>query len=173
MSGNKILLYISDNQDAVEITDSVLNAVESAANGVTEFEKINLLCEVSVTFISDEEMRELNLNYRQQDKTTDVLSFPLIESYKIGKLKEEEPKKYFLGDINPETNAVMLGDVIISAETAARQAESLNQSLSREVAFLTVHSILHLLGYDHETSVSDEEIMFQKQKEIINTIGEK
>lgn len=152
MDGNKILLYLSDNQNAVEITDSVWDAVESAVNAVIEFEKVNMLCEVSLTFVSDQEIRELNLQYRKQDKTTDVLSFPL-------------------GDINPETDAVMLGDVIISAETAERQAKSLNQSFEREAAFLAVHSILHLLGYDHETSVNDEEIMFQKQKDIIKTLN--
>lgn len=149
---NKALLYLSGNQDAVEITDRVLNAVESAVNAVIEFEKVTVLCEVSVTFVGDEEIRELNIQYRQKDKSTDVLSFPL-------------------GDTNPETGAVMLGDVIISAETAMRQAESLDQSFEREAAFLTVHSMLHLLGYDHETSVSDEEIMFRKQREIMKSMN--
>jgi probable rRNA maturation factor len=102
-------------------------------------------------------MQELNRHYRNKDKPTDVLSFPFTDG-----------KKY---EINPESGRIVLGDIVISVETALRQAEMYSHSPGREIAFLTVHGMLHLLGYDHEQSQRDETVMFKKQNFILERIG--
>lgn len=120
----------------------------------------SLLCEgfptnveVSVSIVNDEEIREINKKFRKKDSVTDVLSFPLLDNF------VELP--------NDET--ILLGDIIISLEQAIRQAEEYNHTLEREVGFLTAHSMLHLLGYDHVTE-QEEKVMIQKQKNILNSL---
>ena len=104
--------------------------------------------EVSVTFTDDEAIRELNKQFRDKDASTDVLSFPMDED---------------------DT----LGDIVISVEHAIAQAEEYGHPLEREIAFLTVHSVLHLLGWDHERSEDEEKAMFLRQEEILSSIGQK
>jgi len=105
--------------------------------------------EVSISLVSDEEMRELNKKYREKDSPTDVLSFPTVGT--------PPPKGIF-----------PMGDIVISTETAERQATENAHSLERELTFLTIHGILHLLGLDHETSPNDEIVMNDIQDEILN-----
>jgi probable rRNA maturation factor len=113
--------------------------------------------EVSVSFVSNAEIRQLNRVYRDKDKSTDVLSFPLGENG--------------VYDVNQETGAYLLGDVVISMETAVKQAHIYGHSLEREVGFLTVHSMLHLLGYDHETSPLEAAKMHEKEEIILESLG--
>lgn len=127
-------------------------------NFTLEYEGFSDLAEVSVTLINNEGIQKLNNKFRNKDNPTDVLSFPASE------LDEEL-------ELNPETNAYFLGDVVISLEMADKQAIEYGHSLEREVSFLTVHSILHLLGFDHEISKDEEQIMFSKQEEILNQLG--
>ena len=112
--------------------------------------------QVTVTITDNEGIRAYNKEYRQIDSATDVLSFPLYDFY-----AGETP----LGD-----GCVELGDIVLSLERAAEQAEELGHSFEREAAFLCVHSVLHLLGYDHERSAEDEEIMCSRQREIMKKL---
>ena len=121
-------------------------------------EKFKSDAEVSVSFVSNNEIKNLNKIYRDKDSVTDVLSFPLTS---------EDGKT----EINPDTNAVQLGDVVISLETAVKQAQNYGHSLEREIGFLTVHSMLHLLGYDHETSQLDQRIMREKEESVLEKLG--
>ena len=114
--------------------------------------------EVSVSFVSNQEIRSLNKAYRNKDSVTDVLSFPLTG---------EDGTR----EIDAETGNVLLGDVVISIETAVKQANIYGHSLSREIGFLTVHSMLHLLGYDHEKSPLDERIMREKEESVLEKLG--
>lgn len=107
--------------------------------------------EVELTICGDEEIRRLNREYRELDRPTDVLSFPMLEF--------SMPQVY-----------VSLGNIVISAETARRQAEEYGHSLRRELCFLAAHAALHLLGYDHETEPEREE-MEQKQRELLDALG--
>ncbi len=108
--------------------------------------------EVSITICNDEYIHELNKEYRGKDKPTDVLSFPMLEFD------------------TPEITT-LLGDIIISVDTAEKQAKEYGNTLERELCFLAVHSSLHLLGYDHETSSDDEKYMIEKQKQILKEAG--
>ena len=113
--------------------------------------------EVSVSFVSNAEIRRLNRIYRQKDRATDVLSFPLGQDGHY--------------DTNQETGCALLGDVVISLEMAVKQANMYGHSLEREIGFLTVHSMLHLLGYDHETSPLEERKMREKEEEVLGELG--
>lgn len=143
-------LYIDDRQDKVKLTKDIFVAVENAIKESLLLEGKSLDFEISLTFVDNEQIRELNREYRKVDMETDVLSFPL---------EQDE----FLIPIP------MLGDIIISAEKALEQSIEYGHSLIREISYLTVHSMLHLLGYDHMNE-SDKLIMRNKEKEIMKKL---
>lgn len=153
----KIRVVIDNKQKKVKIPSGIRLLVRKCCHAVLSVEKMVGKYEVSVSFVDDEEIQKLNLEYRGKDASTDVLSFPLGENG--------------VYDINPESGAMCLGDIVISMETAARQAESFGHSLRREVGFLTVHSMLHLLGYDHEESKLEEVRMREKEEEVLGMLG--
>ncbi len=114
--------------------------------------------EISLTFVDNEGIHALNKQYRNIDRPTDVLSFPLFESVTEN-------------DDTPEGLDVMLGDIVLSLERAREQAEEYGHSFCREVAFLCVHSVLHLLGYDHERSEKEDKDMRCRQSTIMDKLG--
>lgn len=122
--------------------------------------------EVSVSFVGEDEIRELNKEYRNNDNVTDVLSFPAVENPDRGVINVEE----HAADLNPETWLLNLGDIIICLPRAKAQAKEYGHSLKREVAFLALHSLLHLLGYDHMIP-EDEQQMTALQKEILDKLN--
>lgn len=144
-----VKLYIENEQDKIPYDEFYADTVRRAVEATLGYEGVSYSCEVSVTFVDNERIRELNSEYRNIDRETDVLSFPT-------------------GDTG---EGVTLGDVVISLEKAKAQAEEYGHSLEREIAFLTVHSVLHLLGYDHETGEEDEKEMFRRQDEIMDKLG--
>ena len=147
--------------DCEQIADLVVNQVLDAENCPYE-------AEVSLTLTDNQEIHRLNREFRQIDRPTDVLSFPLVDfpepaDYQV--LEEEGWEDCF----NPETGELMLGDIVISVERAREQAAEYGHSLKREYAFLIAHSMLHLLGYDH---MVDEEriVMEQKQEKALQQL---
>ena len=114
-------------------------------------EEIHAHSELSIVVVSNEQIRQLNHNYRNKNEVTDVLSFPLLEQNEI---------------VQYEGYPLALGDIVISFERAKGQAIEYNHSLSRELAFLTIHGFLHLLGYTHDTK-DEERVMFTKQEAIL------
>lgn len=145
------VLY-DNRQDFMEITGENLKAIEEAINVTIQTENAVGDFEVSVSFVTNEEIQELNRMYRNVDKETDVLSFPMDE------------------DEANEEGYIMLGDVIISTQKIIEQAEEIGHSLQREMLYLTVHSMLHLLGYDHMEDDEKEE-MRQREKEIMKKLN--
>ena len=124
--------------------------------------------EINLTLVDDEAIRAINQEYRQIDRATDVLSFPMISYIEAGDfsgLEDEEADNF-----NPDTGEILLGDIIISVPKVYAQAEEFGHSLKREFAFLIVHSMLHLFGYDH---LEPEEAAFMenKQREILNEMN--
>ena len=124
-----------------------------------DFEQFGNDCEVSVTFTDNAQIKELNAQFRNINRETDVLSFPLFD---YDGESEEPPVDELTG---------MLGDVVLSLEQAQKQAKEFGHSFEREAAFLTVHSMLHLLGYDHETGEEDEADMRRRQSAILESMG--
>ena len=119
---------------------------------------------MSLSFVAPDEIKELNKQYRNVDSVTDVLSFPTIDN---PERKVIDMSQFTTDSINPETGKLNIGDVIICLERAKEQAAEYNHSLKRELCFLSLHGLLHLLGYDHLTP-EDENQMFALQDEILN-----
>lgn len=140
-----------DNRQAVlEITEENKKALENAIEVTLETERAAGDFEVSVSFVTNEEIKELNRMYRNVDSETDVLSFPMDD--------EEDPD-----------GVIMLGDIILSTEKIIEQAGEFGHSLEREMIYLTVHSMLHLLGYDHMEEEEKEE-MRAMEKEVMKAL---
>jgi probable rRNA maturation factor len=153
----KVKVMVKNSQSEVKIPVGIRMLIRRCCHAVLMAEKFKQDAEVSVSFVSNEEIRRLNRIYRQKDRSTDVLSFPLGQNGRY--------------DVNKETGCALLGDVVISLETAVRQANMYGHSLEREIGFLTVHSMLHLLGYDHETSPLEERKMREKEEEVLAALG--
>ncbi len=131
--------------------------IRKACNATLGYENFADNSEIDVTIVDDEMIREMNREFRNIDSSTDVLSFPLGENG--------------VYDKNPATDAFMLGDIVISYEHAEKQADLYGHSLEREVAFLTVHSMLHLLGYDHVNGGLEQATMREKEEAILELLG--
>lgn len=129
-----------------------------------EAEGVNVPCEISVLITSDNAIQELNRQYREKDKPTDVLSFPMQELVP-GEFSADESA------VSPETGLLPLGDIILSADTVYEQAARFRQSAGRESGYLAVHSVLHLLGYDHVDEGADKRKMRRREKIILTKAG--
>lgn len=152
------MVRFSDEQDLKHgVTAEWL---ERVVGQCLSYENIDYGCEVGVTFVDDEAIRTLNREHRNIDRKTDVLSFPMLAD-----VRHTEKT-----DIDPETGLVYLGDVVISVETAMRQAEEFGHSLEREIAFLTVHSMMHLMGYDHIDD-GDRRIMRVHEEAVLDELN--
>lgn len=158
-----IRLWIENEQEKEDISEEVKKLVERAILHSLEYEGCDFDAEISVTFVDNEEIRVINRENRDIDKATDVLSFPMLEFDENGDIVDSEY------DMNEEF--LMLGDIVISAERAREQSIEYGHSFEREIAFLVVHSMLHLLGYDHVNSEEEEKVMFKKQDEILTELG--
>ena len=132
--------------------------ISKAIVAALEYEHFPEDAEIEVLFASLEEIHQINLQQRSIDRPTDVLSFPM----------EEDP---FIAEPDISTGAVFLGSMVLCIDKAKEQAEEYGHSLEREIAFLTVHSVLHLLGYDHELGEQEEREMFSRQEEILKGMG--
>lgn len=152
-------IYFSNEQHIEKITDVTRELVREAINETLAYEHFSRSAEVSVTFTDDVKIRKLNEKYRGKNRPTDVLSFPMMSGDDSG------------GDYDPECGCVLLGDIVISVQRARVQADEYGHGLDREIAFLAVHSTLHLLGYDHERSTEEDELMQKKQEDILGAIG--
>ena len=155
---NDVMIYFENTQDKLPITYCLKLLVRHAVCETLDYEGYANDCGVSVTFTDNEGIRELNRRFRGIDAPTDVLSFPLFDYDGT----EEPPADEFEN---------MLGDVVLSLERAATQAEEYGHSFEREVAFLTVHSMLHLLGYDHVNSEEEEMDMRRRQRAVLERMG--
>ena len=150
---NKVL--ITNSQKAVKVPSGLRILIRRACNAVLEYEHFDAPAEISVTFVQPDEIQSLNLEYRGIDRVTDVLSFP-----QFADLAEELP----------EVGEICLGDVVICKDRAEEQAKEFGHSFEREVIYLFVHSVLHLLGYDHEAE-DDKKLMRAREEEIMTYMG--
>lgn len=152
----KIFLQFSTEGDGIKIPVGLRPLIRKCCAAVLKKEGIEDSCEISVTIVDNETIKELNSQTRGIDRETDVLSFPLGENGEY--------------EVNYATNALLLGDIVISLPKALEQAQEYGHSTEREIAFLTVHSMLHLLGYDH-IEEDDRVVMRAREEEILNYMG--
>lgn len=156
------MIEFDNRQDKIEFSDDIKNIIEKSIDFSLKYENFLKEYEVSVVITDNEGIKEINKQFRNIDKETDVLSFPMLDNKVIDDFDFE--------DINPLTGEVILGDIVISLEKAKSQANEYGHSFEREIAFLTVHSTLHLLGYDHEKD-EDRIIMRNKEESILENMG--
>ena len=154
---NKVKVYITNKQAIIKVPVGIRLLIRKCCIAVLKHENFKDNAEISISFVDNQEIHRLNLEFREMDKPTDVLSFPLGENDEY--------------DLNMETDCYMLGDIVISIETALKQSKIYGHSLEREIGFLTVHSMLHLLGYDHETSKLDALKMREKEEAVLESLG--
>ena len=156
-------IFIENEQDKLEVSEEIESTIKKVCEEALRYENCDFDAEISITLTDNENIRELNRDHRGIDRPTDVLSFPLLCFDEDGNADE--------ADFDFDGDLLMLGDIVISLERANEQAQELGHSFIREVAFLTAHSMLHLLGYDHEESHEDDELMCKKQDDILNNLG--
>ncbi len=154
---DSVKVIISKSSKEVKVPTGVRLLVRRCCTAVLVNEQFKGSAEISVKFVNDDEIQELNREYRHIDKSTDVLSFPLGEDG--------------VYDINNDTGAKMLGDIVISIDHAIEQANTYGHSLEREIGFLTVHSMFHLLGYDHENGGLEAVRMREKEETVLTQLG--
>lgn len=154
---DKVKVIITNDQNTVKVPSGTRLLIRRCCHAVLQLEKFEGSAEISVRFVDNEGIKQLNAEYRNIDKETDVLSFPLGENG--------------VYDKNPDTGAYVLGDIVISVQKAMEQAEEYGHSLEREIAFLTVHSMLHLLGYDHVNGGLETVRMREKEETVLTQLG--
>lgn len=153
----KVKVIIQNQQKAVKIPTGMRMLIRRSCAAVLDNQNFADPAEVVVTFVDDEAIHQLNAQFRNIDRSTDVLSFPLGENGKY--------------DLDPETQALQLGDIVISVEHALRQSEEYGHSFEREMSFLTVHSMLHLLGFDHVNGGMEAAIMRDTEDAVMTALG--
>lgn len=154
---DKLKVIISNRQTDIKIPTGVRMLIRRCCHAVLELEKFEGSAEISVSFVDNQQIQEMNREYREKDAPTDVLSFPLGEDGRY--------------DINHETGAKILGDVVISIPKVEEQAALYGHSFEREIAYLTAHSVLHLLGYDHEEGGLEKVKMREKEELVMKELG--
>ena len=163
------MLYTDNRQNQIEVTDEFIKELEKVCMYALEKEEVKQKCQISLLFVNNDEIREINKETRNIDKATDVLSFPMLD-YPKGKLFKDVYKDKVFDVMYMDGDELVLGDMVLSLERAMEQSIEYNHSFKREVCYLIVHSILHLLGYDHMEE-EEAKVMEAKQKEILEILS--
>ncbi len=158
-------LLLDNRQDF--ITDDLEDFFNKVLKQAVEELDLCLRVEVSLLLVNNEEIRQLNRDYRGKDKATDVLSFPMLELDPLDESSYHETLEQY---VDAGTGELVLGDIVISVEMAIEQAKEYGHSIERELAFLMIHGLLHLLGYDHEKDEQNEQVMFKRQEDILKSL---
>lgn len=163
------MLYTDNRQNKIEVNDELINIINEVCEQSLKAEEMNFPYQISLLFVDNEEIREINRDTRGIDKATDVLSFPMLD-YPKDKVFKEVYKDTKFNEIYLDGDELVLGDMVLSLERAKEQSIEYNHSFNREVCYLVVHSILHLLGYDH---MEDEEKkrMRKREEEILGSLN--
>jgi probable rRNA maturation factor len=156
-------VLIEDLQGRIKVTDDMKELVEKAVKCSLDFEKFSIPSEISIMFVDNEGIREINREHRNMDKSTDVLSFPIVDMYE-GVINSDN------GDFDLDEDLLLLGDIIISLEMAELQAQEYGHSFERELVFLLTHGVFHLLGYDHDNPQREEK-MISKQYGVLQILN--
>ena len=159
----KIKVVIENKQKAVKIPTGIRLLMRRCCHAVLAMEHFEGSAQVDISLVDDEEIRTINREHRKVDAITDVLSFPMFELQ-----PGEKPRAEWA---DPDTDRVLLGDMMISLEHVAAQAREYGHSNRRELAYLVVHSVLHLLGYDHLDEGPQKALMRAHEEAILTQLG--
>lgn len=156
-------VIIENEQDKKNVDTETLKLLEDTVILSLELGSFDTGCEICITLVDDDRICEINRQFRKVNSSTDVLSFPMVHMYE-GRIISGE------GDYDMDQGILLLGDIVISLEKAEKQAEEYGHSFERELAFLTSHGCLHLMGYDHEND-EQEMKMLARQEMVLNKMG--
>ena len=163
------MLYTDNRQNSIEVTDDLINIINEVCDVVLKDEEVTIPYQISLLFVDNNEIREINNETRGIDKVTDVLSFPMLDYPENMVFKNVYKNKKF-NEIYLDGEELVLGDMVLSLERAKEQSIEYNHSFEREVCYLVVHSILHLLGYDHMND-EDKAKMRTREEEILGKLN--
>lgn len=158
------MIYVDNRQEKISITDDDIEQLKKTIYLALTEEGVLIPCEVSLVFVDNEEIKNINNDTRGINKETDVLSFPMLD-YEEGKVYNECYTDYKFDETYMDGEELVLGDIVLSLEKALGQSIEYNHSFQRESSYLVVHSVLHLLGYDHMKD--DEKSRMREREEVI------
>lgn len=163
------MIYIDNRQNKIEVSDEFTKKLENIIIETLKEEEVNVSCEVSLVFVDNDEIREINNENRGIDRATDVLSFPILD-YPKDKVYKEVYKEEKFDETFLDGDDLVIGDIVLSLEKALEQSKEYNHSFEREASYLVVHSVLHLLGYDHMEE-EEKKRMRGREEEILNKLN--
>lgn len=163
------MIYVDDRQNVLEVSDEFTEKLKNVIVFALKEENVDIECEVSLVFVDNNEIREINNDTRGINRITDVLSFPMLD-YEEKKVFKEMYLNYKFAPSDFDGDELVLGDIVLSLEKALEQSREYNHSYEREAAYLVVHSVLHLLGYDHMDE-DDKNIMRSREEDILDKLN--
>ena len=163
------MIYVDNRQEKIEANEELVENLKRTIEFVLKEEEVNVPCEVSLVFVDNEEIREINNETRRIDKETDVLSFPMLDFIK-GHVFKDDYKNYEFDETYMDGEELVLGDIVLSLEKALEQSKEFNHSFYREASYLVIHSVLHLLGYDHMEE-DEKKLMRGREEYILNKLN--
>jgi len=163
------MIYVDNRQSKLEVNDNLIEKLTKVIEFALKEEEVHVKCEVSLVFVDNDQIKEINNDTRKINKETDVLSFPMLE-YENRKVFKEMYKDYKFSQSDFDGEELVLGDIVISLEKALEQSKEFNHSYERESSYLVIHSVLHLLGYDHMEE-DEKEVMRSREEEILNKLN--
>ncbi|MFQ8920423.1 MAG: rRNA maturation RNase YbeY [Clostridium paraputrificum] len=162
------MIYTDNRQEKIEVTKELVKELEHTIEFALKEEEVNIPFEISLLFVDNDEIREINNETRNIDKETDVLSFPMLD-YPKDKAFKDVYKNYEFDETYMDGEELVLGDIVLSLEKALEQSKEYNHSFKREASYLVVHSVLHLLGYDHMEE-DEKKVMRKREEEILGQL---
>ena len=163
------MIYTDNRQEKIEVTEELVKELEHTIEFALKEEEVNIPFEISLLFVDNDEIREINNETRNIDKETDVLSFPMLD-YPKDKVFKDVYKNYEFDETYMDGEELVLGDIVLSLEKALEQSKEYNHSFKREASYLVVHSVLHLLGYDHMEE-DEKKIMRSEEEKILSKMN--
>lgn len=162
------MIYTDNRQEKIEVTEELVKELEHTIEFALKEEEVNIPFEISLLFVDNDEIREINNETRNIDKETDVLSFPMLD-YPKDKVFKDVYKNYEFDETYMDGEELVLGDIVLSLEKALEQSKEYNHSFKREASYLVVHSVLHLLGYDYMEE-DEKKVMRKREEEILGEL---
>ena len=162
------MIYTDNRQEKIEVTEELVKELEHTIEFALKEEEVNIPFEISLLFVDNDEIREINNETRNIDKETDVLSFHMLD-YPKDKAFKDVYKNYEFDETYMDGEELVLGDIVLSLEKALEQSKEYNHSFKREASYLVVHSVLHLLGYDHMEE-DEKKVMRKREEEILGQL---
>ena len=157
------MLYIDDRQEKIKPTEELIDKIKATIDFALKEEGVKIPYQISLLFVDNEEIREINKEFRNIDKETDVLSFPIFEKKDIDMLRKNDEV------VDKNMPQDVLGDIIISVKKVEEQAEEYGHSIERELAYMIVHGFYHLMGYDHMND-EDKKAMREKEEKVLKSL---